>query len=338
MTVGVPEKLRTAAKELLPDSAVEWLRAGPLRRYYVQSLISREGRVHRAWRRTVTHRKPVLYHLDVHVTDHCNLNCRGCEHYSSVSEPVFADLEATMRDLSQMAQLFESIEQMYLLGGEPLLHPQVHEFVLRTRALFPATRLYLMTNGILVTRMADEVWQALRDTNTTLLCDSYPINIDHNAIDALGAKWDVTVEWMKPAQEFFKIPLDPTASCDPAKSFDRCRGLSNCAIIRDGRVFPCAHAAYADIPAKRFGIEGIEPVDADSVSIWDGADGDAIIDHLMTPIPWCAHCDFDAFHTYEWSRGKGTADEWVKCADMPSATDSGVTRTATDTSDETSAR
>ncbi len=117
---------------------------------------------------------------------------------------------------------------------------------------------------------------------------------------------------MKPAEEFFKIPLDVTASCDPAKSFDRCRGLSNCAIVRDGKLFPCAHSAYADILSKRFGIEGIEPVDADSISIWGDVTGDDAIDFLMKPTPWCAHCDFDSFETYEWARGRGEASEWVK--------------------------
>jgi len=312
MTIGVPDTVRKTAKRMLPESVVSRLRSGVMRKYYVQSLISRESGVHRFVRRAVTHERPTLYHLDVHVTDHCNLNCRGCEHYSSVSDPVFADLASTVKDLARLAELFDNIEQMYLLGGEPLLHPEVEAFVLEARRLFPRTRLSLMTNGILVTRMPESFWRTLHETGTTLLCDSYPINIPHERIDELGAAHGVTVEWMKPAEEFFKIPLDPTASCDPAKSFDRCRGLSNCAIVRDGRLYPCAHSAYADILVKRFGLEGIDPVDQDSISIWDDADGDRIIDFLMRPTPWCAHCDFDSFETYDWSRGQGTVDEWVK--------------------------
>jgi len=254
----------------------------------------------------------------VHLTDHCNLNCRGCEHYSSISEPFFADLSATARDLTRLAELFENIEQMYLLGGEPLLHPQVEEFVRETRRIFPRTRLYLMTNGILVTRMPESFWSALQQTNTTLLCDSYPIKIDHARIEDLGREHSVTIEWMKPAEKFFKIPVDLSASCDPRKSFDRCRGLSNCAIVRGGRLFPCAHSAYTDILIKRFGLEGLEPGEQDSISIWEDAEGDEIIDFLMHPTPWCAHCDFDSFGTYEWQTGKGTLDEWVKVEDTAS--------------------
>jgi len=193
-----------------------------------------------------------------------------------------------------------------------LLHPEIDAFVHETRRIFPSTRLYVMTNGVLVTRMPDSFWQTLHETQTTLLCDDYPIRIDREKIDGLGQVHGVRIEWMKPAEEFFKIPIDVTASCDASRSFDRCRGLSNCAIVRDGRLYPCAHAAYADIPAKKFGVEDILPCDADSISIFGDADGDDIIRFLMTPIPWCAHCDFDSFETYEWARGKGEPSEWLK--------------------------
>ncbi len=312
MTVGVPNPVRRAARVVLPQSVADRLRSTVLRKYYVQSLVSREGGLHRAIRRSITRKRPTLFHLDVHVTDHCNLNCRGCEHYSSVSDPVFADLDATMKDLRRLAELFESIEQIYLLGGEPLLHSRVEEFVRETRRIFPATRLSLMTNGILVTRMPSSFWETMRDADATLLCDSYPINIPVDRINELGREHRVTVEWMKPAEEFFKIPIDVAASCDPAKSFERCRGLSNCPIVRDGRLYPCAHSAYADILVNRFGIEDVAPVEEDSISIWGDVTGDQAIDFLMRPTPWCSHCDFDSFETYSWSRGRGEAEEWVK--------------------------
>jgi MoaA/NifB/PqqE/SkfB family radical SAM enzyme len=312
MAVGVPKGLRSAVKRLLPGTTVERLRSTVLRRYFVESLISRESRTKRFFRRMLARQRPVLYHLDVHLTDHCNLNCRGCEHYSSISDPAFADVQRTVRDLERLAVLFDNIEQVYLLGGEPLLHPQVETFVRESRRIFPHTRLYVMTNGVLVTRMPDSFWETLNTESATLLCDSYPINIDHERIDELGRTHGVTVEWMKPAEQFFKIPLDPTASCDPAKSFDRCRGLSNCAIVRDGAMYPCAHIAYADIPSKKFDLPQILPTEADSISIHGEVSGDEIIDFLMAPIPWCAHCDFDAFSRYEWSRGKGEPSEWIR--------------------------
>jgi len=311
MAVDLTKRVRTIAGHIVPDVVSDYAKKHLPRKYYIESVITHESPVQRFVRRAFTKKRPTLHHLDVHITDHCNLNCRGCEHYSSISKPVFCDLSSTVSDLERLAELFENIEQIYLLGGEPLLHPEVESFVRETRRIFPRTRLYLMTNGILVTRMSESLWNALHETGTTLLCDSYPINLPVEKIDALGAEYDVTVEWMKPTEEFFKIPIDTQGTCDPKKSFDRCRGLSNCAIVRDGHLFTCAHIAYAHIPIEKFGLKGIDPAPEDSIDIHSDVTGDQVVDFLTHPVPWCSHCDFDSFSTYEWGRTSGDVGEWL---------------------------
>lgn len=314
MVFSTKHIMGAAAKRVLTQERIDALREGPLRKYMVESVISREKPFARIRRRLLGHEKPTLFHLDVHLTDHCNLNCRGCEHYSSISKPVFADFEEVRADLARLASLFKTIEQIYLLGGEPLLHPQVNDFIYGTRELFPATRLYLMTNGILVTRMDDDFWKALADTKTTLLCDSYPINIDRARINELGVLHGVTIEWMAETSEFFKIPVDVTGSQNAAASFNRCRGLSNCAIVRDGKIYPCAHIAYAHILIDEFGeerdLDALVPREGDFVDIYKTDNGDEIIDALMSPSPWCANCAFDDFSTYEWGRTDRDPREW----------------------------
>lgn len=293
-------------------------------RYDSTSLICRETRAE-AKARKAQGRPPVLHHLDIHLTDHCNLNCKSCEHYSSISEPVFADLGEFEAELSRLAELFSGIEQVYLLGGEPLLHPQVDQFVAIARRYLPDTRICLMTNGSLVPRMSDAFWDAMRETRTVLLCDQYPGVADVAAIEALGAEHGVTIEWVEATEQFFRAPIDPSGSCDPQESFVRCVGVSNCAIVKDGRMYPCAHIAYVDILRKRFDLEGLEPTDEDSISIFDGATGDDIVDFLMAPVPWCKNCDYPALEYFQWGRTGRQLDELVSCgageASAPSTTD-----------------
>lgn len=262
-------------------------------------------------RRTFTSRKPVLRHLDVHVVDHCNLGCRGCEHYSPLCEPWFADPEVTKRELARLAELFENIEQIYLLGGEPLLHPDVAAFVRIARAAFPHTRLCLMTNGLLVSRMPDGVWDALAETGAVLLCDDYPVKLPKDAIAEQALIHGVALEWMPPAAEFFKAPIEPDGTCDPDRSFTACQWLSNCAIVRNGRLYACAHIAYADAPARRFGLPQLVPTPQDSIDIFAASTGDDVISFLTAPAPWCRFCDYEHRETYAWGRTAHTAEEWV---------------------------
>ena len=45
---------------------------------------------------------PELMQIEFHLADHCNLNCKGCSHFSNlVPAPVFADKEQFICDLKQ---------------------------------------------------------------------------------------------------------------------------------------------------------------------------------------------------------------------------------------------
>jgi MoaA/NifB/PqqE/SkfB family radical SAM enzyme len=305
-------RARRTARKVLPEEAFD--SAGELvrRRFYRSiSMVSREPRATVWFRRRVLRRKPVLYHFEVHITDHCNLNCKGCAHFSNLCPPTFADLAEFESDMNRMAGLFSAVTQIYLLGGEPLLHPQVAEFVRAARKAFPKTRISLMTNGLLVTRMDEEFWKALAETGVILLCDSYPIGLPVDEIDRLGQEHGVTVEWTIPREEFFKIPIDPEGGHDAASSFRRCQGFNNCPIIRDGRLYPCAYAAFADVFRERFNISGLEPVQADSISIRENPDPEKVMEFLENPIPWCGNCDMDAREFYKWGRSRRDLSEWT---------------------------
>lgn len=305
-------RARQLAERVLPASAAGRLRRA-VRRHYARdiSMVSRDPALVTWFRRVVLRRKPVLFHFEIHITDHCNLNCKGCAHFSNLCPPTFADLGEFEADMRGMARLFSGVRQIYLLGGEPLLHPQVAGFVRSARAIFPDTRISLMTNGVLVTRMNEEFWTALAQTGVILLCDSYPINLPVAEIDRLGQEHGVTVEWTIPRKEFFKIPIDPAGGHDAAESFAACQGFNNCPIVRDGRLYPCAYAAFADVFADRFGLEGIDATSADSISVRDETDGNAVMDFLLQPIPWCAHCDMASREFYEWGRSSRSLDEWT---------------------------
>lgn len=310
-----PPGLRRFIRRVLPARVVDGARDAVMRRFYLKSMVRREPRAFAWFRRAALHRKPVLYHFEVHITDHCNLNCRGCAHFSNLCKPTFADLGEFEADMRSMADHFSAVRQIYLLGGEPLLHPRVADFVRVAREAFPRTRIYLMTNGTLVTKMPESFWATLHDTRVVLLADSYPIGLPKDEIDRLGRKYDVTVEWTEPREEFFKIPIDPAGGHDAAASFRACQGYNNCPIIKDGRVYPCAYIAFADVFRDRFGLEGLEVSPRDSISIGADTSGDEVMDFLTNPVPWCRHCDMASRSFYSWGRSNRDLSEWTNVAE-----------------------
>ncbi len=66
--------------------------------------------------------KPVIPYLETHIMDSCNLNCKGCTHFSNLYEiDSNVSYEQFMNDINQLSQKCFVI-QLRLLGGEPLLN------------------------------------------------------------------------------------------------------------------------------------------------------------------------------------------------------------------------
>jgi MoaA/NifB/PqqE/SkfB family radical SAM enzyme len=89
-------------------------------------------------------RKPLQCSL--YVTDRCNLDCAYCTEYdNSRPHPSLDDLKKWIRKIRELGTM-----RIALVGGEPLMHPNIVEIVRYCRDLGSATS--LTTNGFLLTR------------------------------------------------------------------------------------------------------------------------------------------------------------------------------------------
>ena len=307
-----PTWAKRLARRVLPERTVESVHDRAAGKDYIPWMVSRENPLALRFERDVLRRNPRLHRLVVHLTDHCNLNCRGCTHFSNIAKPAFADPVRFDDEFRRLSGIFSAITEIYLLGGEPLLHPRVEEFLGIARRRFPGSRINLMSNGVLVPRMPESFWQAMHDHAIWLVCDLYPIGLDVEAIEELARRHDVRVEWTDPRGEFFKLPIDPSGSHDATASFLACGGLNNCPILRDGRLYPCAYSAYSDLLMERFDLTGLEPGEADSIAIDGGRTPWEIFDFLCRPVPWCRFCDVDHVSKYAWARSERSLGEWTR--------------------------
>jgi molybdenum cofactor biosynthesis enzyme MoaA len=98
--------------------------------------------------------RPAKLYYQVNIVDHCNLNCVGCSAFSPLSKKSFLDINIYQRDTERIAMLGE-VENVYLQGGEPLLHPDLLEFFEVTRKYIKNCGLSIVTNGVLLPKMTD---------------------------------------------------------------------------------------------------------------------------------------------------------------------------------------
>ena len=118
--------------------------------------------------------KPDLPYLEIHLTDNCNLNCRGCAHFCPISEKWFASPITYAQDMLQLRKLFSNIQVIRLMGGEPLLNPKIKFFLDYTRSCFPKADIRLVTNGVLLDKQPVSFWDTCRTNSISIDITIYP--------------------------------------------------------------------------------------------------------------------------------------------------------------------
>ncbi len=104
-----------------------------------------------------------LPYLEFHIADHCNLKCADCEHYSGLVEtPVFPDLAKFTKDLGQLKKFFDEITVVRILGGEPLLNPEIEDYIKLVSDIYPDSVIHVVTNGLLLKTMPDSFFDTLK--------------------------------------------------------------------------------------------------------------------------------------------------------------------------------
>lgn len=252
----------------------------------------------------------VLPYIETHLTDHCNLNCRGCGHYSPLSQPRFADPTAFGRDIGRLAELFDAIGAIHLLGGEPLLHPDMLSFAQAARTAFPGSRIRLVTNGVLLPRMDSTLWSKLAQLGVRIDITRYPVRLDEAEIRRLATVHGAEVRFTEVRDRFFTIPLRRGGDADPQASFSACKELFDCAMLRDGRVYTCPVTALSPLFAERFGWPE-PPTDADSFDLHAETTGEDLLAFLGAPVPRCRYCDGGSVRWFDWGVSRRAAEEWT---------------------------
>ncbi len=304
------------AHALLPQGFYRRVRAVHNSFHNTVSMVSRDNSLVRFFQHYVQRRKPRLFHLEIHLTDHCNLNCKGCGHFCNIAPEFFLSPEAFRDEMQKVAAYFSEVEELYLLGGEPLLHKQLADIVLNARNFVPIRRLVVLSNGILVTHLGEKEWQALHQAQAQLSISEYPLNLPREQIEELGRTHDVPIIWEGPITRFFVAPLVKEGTADPYDSFEACQGYSACPILRDGALYHCAAAAYDDILRTQFSLKGsvFKTRDEDRFILKRQPrlrDAWAALNFLRACSPFCRFCDFTHFTWYDWGHSHKRLSEWT---------------------------
>ena len=105
--------------------------------------------------------------LEVVIATHCNLRCRACAYLSPVMPVATVPPAQIQRDLSALARCFHASE-VRVLGGEPLLHPELVPVLQVIRASGVSDTIRVITNGLLLPRMPAGFWSLIDEVSVSM--------------------------------------------------------------------------------------------------------------------------------------------------------------------------
>jgi hypothetical protein len=257
----------------------------------------------------------ILSRFEVSIAAHCNLNCAGCNVFCPlVKYPVFADFLAFDRDMERFSYLLHGIARvMTILGGEPLLNPQIDSFIESARKHFPNTKICVLSNGLLLPKMPENFWNTCRKNDISINVTRYPLSFTYDKLPELSESHGVKFEWFGIAVEktTFNLAFDPFGKQNPYESFSNCFMANSCARLSDGKLSTCSSILNVDFLNKAFGTN-LKICPDDYIDIYEAESGREIMDFLCKPVPFCRYCDVKK-RTFDnpWHTSKCEIGEWV---------------------------
>lgn len=183
-----------------------------------------------------------LPYLEFHVADHCNLNCKGCVHFSPlVQGEVFTEFENVKKDFMQLKKKFKRIDVIRILGGEPLLNKELNKYIYMVKEVYPRAKVAVVTNGLLLRSISEDIKKALRETNTELDVSLYePIMETFGEIYSILINEGLSISVSSPIHEF-SIALDNKKGHAQYAQYNTC----HCPNLYNGKLYVCPIIAYA---------------------------------------------------------------------------------------------
>lgn len=270
-------------------------------------------RIANIWRRLRDLRR-LPFRIEFVLTDYCNLNCKGCTHFSPLAPKEFTRFDTLLDSMKHIADICgNKLEKVDLLGGEPLIYPEITAAMKAMRNIFPSQKLYIFTNGIALYKMDNDFWETCISNRIVLAITKYPINFDYNAlIDFCHSKGDVELEIFADRAEpgsFFRFALDPQKKQNGALSYFKCYNR-NCLSVINDLLFPCSISACVQHLNRALGTE-FKHSDGDFLHIPSIKSIKQIQRLRKHRVPFCSYCIAPP-QTVKYEASTRDISEWVE--------------------------
>jgi hypothetical protein len=264
-----------------------------------------------------------LLRFQIHLTEHCNLNCKGCSAFCPISKEKYLDLDIYERDLKRLSNLTErKVEFIELIGGEPLLHPNIVDIIIMTGKYFIINggggggKINILTNGLLLIEINDVFWESCCKFKVEITISVYPINLNLTAIMEKAEEYRVKIILRGDTggiKIWNKLPLDLDGKQCIKDNFIVCHSANNCITLNDGKLATCGWIFNAKRFSQYFNTNfELQSNEGNYIDIFKAKNIKEIFSFLANPIPFCKYCNIkENIYDVKWGISKKEISEWI---------------------------
>ena len=227
-----------------------------------------------------------LIQIEVHMADHCNLNCRGCAHFSPLFDEEYPDLDECRNDIKALKQRVGGIKILNLLGGEPLLNKNLADYIKMYREELPDTLIQIVTNGLLIPKLDESLMRCIAQNHIVVSVSEYaPTKKIISKICERLQEYEIDYSIREyDRKQTFSIPY--TVNKD-SKRTRKCIS-AGCVNVWKGKISACPALMYVkrfnerfecDLPTK--GIIDLKTTELEK---------EELVQAIYSPVPLCNYC------------------------------------------------
>lgn len=254
--------------------------------------------------------------IEVLLVNHCNLNCAYCNHFAPLADPGYYSVQDYDKDLQNLFELFsDQIFDIKLMGGEPLLHPEIEEFCKLSKQYFPKANVSVLTNGLKLLEMPESFFDICREQNIKISITPYSILPLDQIIAFLQSRsivYDLYPDSVNDREKKImeRFCINPQGNTDVKAKFLDCGNANKTLTLRDGYLYTCPFKATVQYFVKKFNYTQL-PIDPklNGVELAKTTKWEAL-KFLCNPTPLCSYCHGEC-ELVTWKKSERVPEEWL---------------------------
>lgn len=265
-----------------------------------------------------------LNYAEFYITNVCNLSCKGCNRFNSFNFKGYQSWKKYQHIYEKWSKVLR-LQSFGILGGEPLLNPEIIGWITGTMNLWPFAHVRMSTNGFQLNKVKD-LYKTIKERPRllmsvgihnkmhkkeimglieTFLTGPLKYEFDNSnkyaqemyITDSNNVKIRVQYNWWFHQGAIIRNEIGKYTlhNSDPIKAHSICHS-AECHHFQDGKLYKCGAAALFPDFDKQIGLDLTEKDrnlinNVDFISAEDDIEmQDKFIKNLSSPIPQCKFC------------------------------------------------